>query len=58
VDVPAEAQLAEAVRFQPPEIEVLDAPKFTTLTGVCEGKIAAELGVDFEVCLHHWACGA
>jgi 2-polyprenyl-6-methoxyphenol hydroxylase-like FAD-dependent oxidoreductase len=52
VDVPAlEAQLAEAVRFQP-QIEVLDAPRPATLTVVCEGKASstrAELGVDFEV---------
>ena len=52
VDVPAlEAQLAEAVRFQP-QIEVLDAPKPATLTVICEGKASstrAELGVDFEV---------
>lgn len=52
VDVPAlEAQLAEAVRFQP-QIELLDAPKPATLTVVCEGKASstrAELGVDFEV---------
>lgn len=52
VDVPAlEAQLVEAVRFQP-QIEVLDAPKPATLTVICEGKASstrAELGVDFEV---------
>lgn len=52
VDVPTlEAQLAEAVRFQP-QIEVLDAPKPATLTVICEGKASstrAELGVDFEV---------
>jgi 2-polyprenyl-6-methoxyphenol hydroxylase-like FAD-dependent oxidoreductase len=52
VDVPAlEAQLAEAVRFQP-QIELLDAPAAATLTVVCEGKASqtrAELGVEFAV---------
>jgi 2-polyprenyl-6-methoxyphenol hydroxylase-like FAD-dependent oxidoreductase len=52
VDVPAlEAQLAEAVRFQP-QIELLDAPAPAALTVVCEGRASrtrAEFGVDFEV---------
>jgi 2-polyprenyl-6-methoxyphenol hydroxylase-like FAD-dependent oxidoreductase len=52
VDVPVlEAQLAEAVRFQP-QIERLDAPAPATLTVICEGKASrtrAEFGVDFEV---------
>lgn len=52
VDVPVlEAQLAEAVRFQP-HIELLDAPQAATLTVICEGKSSstrAEFGVDFEV---------
>jgi ubiquinone biosynthesis UbiH/UbiF/VisC/COQ6 family hydroxylase len=52
VDVPVlEAQLAEAVRFQP-QIELLDGPAPAALTVVCEGKASstrAEFGVDFEV---------
>ena len=52
VDVPAlEAQLAEAVRFQP-QIELLDTPAPAALTVVCEGRASrtrAEFGVDFEV---------
>lgn len=52
VDVPTlEAQLADAVRFQP-QIELLDAPRPAALTVICEGKASstrAELGVEFEV---------
>lgn len=52
VDVPAlEAQLADAVRFQP-QIELLDAPAPASLTVVCEGRASqtrAEFGVDFDV---------
>lgn len=52
VDVPVlEAQLAEAVRFQP-QIELLDAPQAATLTVICEGKTSstrAEFGIDFDV---------
>lgn len=52
VDVPVlEAQLADAVRFQP-QIELLEAPAPAALTVVCEGKASstrAEFGVDFEV---------
>ncbi|MCZ8293706.1 MAG: FAD-dependent monooxygenase [Hylemonella sp.] len=52
VDVPVlEAQLAEAVRYQP-QIEVLSAPAPARLTVVCEGRTSstrAEFGVDFEV---------
>ena len=52
VDVPVlEAQLAEALRFQP-QIQLLDAPQPATLTVVCEGKASstrAEFGIDFEV---------
>jgi 2-polyprenyl-6-methoxyphenol hydroxylase-like FAD-dependent oxidoreductase len=52
VDVPVlEAQLADAVRFQP-QIELLDAPAPAALTVVCEGKASstrAEFGVDFKV---------
>lgn len=52
VDVPAlEAQLAEAVRFQP-QIELLDAPQPAGLTVICEGKASstrAEFGIDFDV---------
>lgn len=52
VDVPAlEAQLADAVRFQP-QIELLRAPAAATLTVVCEGRASstrAEFGVDFDV---------
>jgi 2-polyprenyl-6-methoxyphenol hydroxylase-like FAD-dependent oxidoreductase len=56
VDVPVlEAQLAEAVRFQP-QIELLDAPRPATLTVICEGKTSstrAEFGIDFEVTPYH-----
>lgn len=52
VDVPVlEAQLADAVRFQP-QIELLDAPAPAALTVVCEGRMSStrtEFGVDFEV---------
>jgi 2-polyprenyl-6-methoxyphenol hydroxylase-like FAD-dependent oxidoreductase len=52
VDVPVlEAQLAEAVRFQP-QIELLDAPAPAQLTVICEGKASttrAEFGIDFVV---------
>lgn len=52
VDVPVlEAQLAEAVRFQP-QIEVLDAPRPAGLTVICEGRASstrAELGIDFDI---------
>jgi 2-polyprenyl-6-methoxyphenol hydroxylase-like FAD-dependent oxidoreductase len=52
VDVPTlEAQLADAVRFQP-QIELLDAPRPAALTVICEGKASstrAEFGVEFEV---------
>jgi 2-polyprenyl-6-methoxyphenol hydroxylase-like FAD-dependent oxidoreductase len=52
VDVPVlEAQLAEAVRFQP-QIELLDGPQPASLTVICEGKASrtrAEFGIDFEV---------
>lgn len=52
VDVPVlEAQLADAVRFQP-QIELLAAPAAAALTVVCEGRMSstrAEFGVDFEV---------
>ena len=52
VDVPAlEAQLAEAVRFQP-QIELLAAPQPATLTVICEGKASrtrAEFGIEFDV---------
>lgn len=51
VDVPVlEAQLAEAVRYQP-QIEVLSAPAPAKLTVVCEGRASstrAEFGVNFE----------
>lgn len=51
VDVPVlEAQLAEAVRYQP-QIEVLSAPAPAKLTVVCEGRASstrAEFGVDFD----------
>lgn len=56
VDVPVlEAQLAEAVRFQP-LIELLEAPQPATLTVICEGKTSstrAEFGIDFEVTPYH-----
>ena len=52
VDVPVlEAQLADAVRFQP-QIELLDAPQPAGLTVICEGKAShtrAEFGIDFQV---------
>ncbi|QDL39000.1 FAD-dependent monooxygenase [Rhodoferax sediminis] len=53
VDVPAlEAQLAEAVRYQP-LVEVVDAPpQSAALTVICEGRASsarAEFGVDFDV---------
>jgi len=52
VNVPAlEAQLADAVRFQP-QIELLDSPQPATLTVVCEGKASRtreEFGVEFAV---------
>jgi 2-polyprenyl-6-methoxyphenol hydroxylase-like FAD-dependent oxidoreductase len=62
VDVPAlEAQLAEAVRFQP-LIEVVDSPPQATLTVVCEGRASRtreELGVDFDVTPYgQWALAA
>ncbi|PQA76732.1 FAD-dependent monooxygenase [Rhodoferax sp. TS-BS-61-7] len=62
VDVPAlEAQLAEAVRFQP-LIEVVDTPPQATLTVVCEGRASRtreELGVDFDVTPYgQWALAA
>ncbi len=52
VDVPTlEAQLSEAVRFQP-QIEMLDSPCPAGLTVICEGKAShtrEELGVEFAV---------
>lgn len=52
VDVPAlEAQLAEAVRFQP-QIELLATPHAATLTVICEGRTSStrsEFGIDFDV---------
>src|ERR1035437_1509534 len=52
VDVPVlEAQLAEALRFQP-LIELLEAPQAAALTVICEGKASAtckEFGVEFDV---------
>lgn len=52
VDVPVlEAQLADAVRFQP-LIEILDTPQPAQLTVICEGKTSstrAEFGIDFDV---------
>ncbi|MES2879631.1 MAG: FAD-dependent monooxygenase [Pseudomonadota bacterium] len=52
VDVPVlEAQLAEAVRFQP-QIELLDAPQPAALTVICEGRTSrtrAEFGIEFNV---------
>jgi 2-polyprenyl-6-methoxyphenol hydroxylase-like FAD-dependent oxidoreductase len=52
VDVPAlEAQLAEAVRYQP-LIALVDAPPPATLTVVCEGRASRtreELGVEFTI---------
>ena len=56
VDVPAlEAQLAEAVRFQP-QIELLDAPRPAALTVICEGKASStrsEFGIGFDVTSYH-----
>ncbi len=52
VDVPTlEAQLAQAVRFQP-LIEVVSAPQAAKLAVVCEGRSSgtrAEFGVDFDI---------
>jgi 2-polyprenyl-6-methoxyphenol hydroxylase-like FAD-dependent oxidoreductase len=52
VDVPVlEAQLADAVRFQP-QIELLEAPQPAALTVICEGKSSstrAEFGIEFDV---------
>jgi 2-polyprenyl-6-methoxyphenol hydroxylase-like FAD-dependent oxidoreductase len=52
VDVPRlEAQLSEAVRFQP-HIEILDCAQAADLTVVCEGKASStrdEFGVEFAV---------
>ena len=52
VDVPVlEAQLVEAVRFQP-QIERLDAPRPAALTVICEGRASstrAEFGIEFDV---------
>ena len=52
VDVPPlEAQLAEAVRFQP-LIELVEAPVPAALTVVCEGRASStrsEFGVEFDV---------
>jgi ubiquinone biosynthesis UbiH/UbiF/VisC/COQ6 family hydroxylase len=52
VDVPVlEAQLADAVRFQP-LIEILETPKPAKLTVICEGKASStrtEFGIDFDV---------
>ena len=56
VDVPVlQAQLAEAVRFQP-QIELLDGPRPAALTVICEGKASstrAEFGIDFDVTPYH-----
>lgn len=50
VDVPVlEAQLAEAIRFQP-QIELIDAPQSAALTVICEGKASStrtEFGIEF-----------
>ncbi|MEZ5639383.1 MAG: FAD-dependent monooxygenase [Burkholderiaceae bacterium] len=60
VDVPVlEAQLAQAVRFQP-QIEILDAPREDArLTVVCEGRASAsraQFGVEQEVTRYpQWA---
>ncbi len=59
VDVPVlEAQLAQAVRFQP-QIEILDAPRDACLTVVCEGRASAsrtQFGVEQEVTRYpQWA---
>lgn len=52
VDVPVlEAQLAEALRFQP-QIELLATPQPAHLTVICEGKASrtrAEFGIDFDI---------
>lgn len=52
VDVPVlEAQLAEAMRFQP-QIELLETPRDAGLTVICEGRASstrAEFGIDFDV---------
>ena len=52
VDVPVlEAQLADAVRFQP-QIELLETPQPATLTIICEGKASstrAEFGIEFDI---------
>ncbi|MDO9196337.1 FAD-dependent monooxygenase [Rhodoferax sp.] len=52
VDVPVlEAQLADAVRFQP-QIELIEAPQPAALTVICEGKSSstrAEFGIEFDV---------
>ena len=62
VDVPAlEAQLAEAVRFQP-QIEVLDAAQDATLTVVCEGHASVsrdQFGAELDVTAYaQWAIAA
>jgi len=62
VDVPVlEAQLAEAVRFQP-HIEVCDTPPAAALTVVCEGKASStrqEFGVEFDITPYgQWAVAA
>lgn len=52
VDVPVlEAQLAEALRFQP-QIQLLDAPQPAALTVICEGRASrtrAEFGIEFDI---------
>lgn len=57
VDVQAlQAQLAEAVRYQPLVEPVTEPPAQATLTVVCEGKASrtrAELGVDYDVAPYH-----
>ncbi len=62
VDVPTlEAQLAEAVKFQP-LIEVVDTPQAAALTVVCEGRHSAtrtEFGVEFDTQPYgQWALAA
>jgi 2-polyprenyl-6-methoxyphenol hydroxylase-like FAD-dependent oxidoreductase len=62
VDVPTlEAQLAEAVKFQP-LIEVVDTPQTATLTVVCEGRHSStrtEFGVEFDAHPYgQWALAA
>lgn len=59
VDVPVlEAQLAQAVRFQP-QIELLDTPRDARLTVVCEGRASAsraQFGVEQDVAPYpQWA---